>query len=124
MPWTIPNLLLHDKPLRLGNMRRLGRNHVFVNCGNPDCFHNAELDVSRFPDDMTFNDLQPLAIARSMPARYSSGLPPERRKARLISSMWTRWSWTDSAAFASSISLRAAFSGSMNDLGSMYLTGL
>jgi hypothetical protein len=43
----------------LGNMRSLGRTHVFVNCGNPDCFHNAELDVSRLPDDMTFNDLQP-----------------------------------------------------------------
>jgi hypothetical protein len=40
-------------------MRSLGRTHVFVNCGNPDCFHNAELDVSRMPDDMTFNDLQP-----------------------------------------------------------------
>jgi hypothetical protein len=23
------------------------------------CFHNAELDVSRFPDDVTFSDLQP-----------------------------------------------------------------
>jgi len=33
--------------------------YVFVNCGNPDCFHNAELDVSRFPDDLTYNDLQP-----------------------------------------------------------------
>jgi hypothetical protein len=32
---------------------------VFVNCGNPDCYHNTELDVSRFPDDVTFNDLQP-----------------------------------------------------------------
>ena len=42
-----------------GHMRSLGRTHVFVNCGNPDCFHNAELDVSRFPDDMTYNDLQP-----------------------------------------------------------------
>ena len=59
MPWTIPNLILHDKPVRLTNMRSLGRNHVFVNCGNPDCYHNTELDVSRFPDDVTFNDLQP-----------------------------------------------------------------
>jgi hypothetical protein len=32
---------------------------VFVNCGNPDCYHNTELNVSRFPDDVTFNDLQP-----------------------------------------------------------------
>jgi len=59
MSWTIPNLVLQNKPVPLGNMRSLGRAHVFVNCGNPDCFHNAELDVSRFPDDMTYNDLQP-----------------------------------------------------------------
>jgi hypothetical protein len=56
MPWTIPYLILHDKPVRLANMRSLGRNHVFVNCGNLDCYHNTELDVSRFPDDMIFND--------------------------------------------------------------------
>jgi len=41
MPWTIPNLILHDKPVRLANMRSHGRKHVFVNCGNPDCYHNA-----------------------------------------------------------------------------------
>jgi hypothetical protein len=58
MPWTIPNLILHDKPVRLANMRSLGRNHVFVCCSNPGCHHNAELDVSSFPDDVTFNDLQ------------------------------------------------------------------
>jgi hypothetical protein len=43
MAWTIPNLVLHDKPV--ANMRTHDRNHVFVNCGNPDCYHNAELDV-------------------------------------------------------------------------------
>src|SRR5258705_1464316 len=53
MPWTIPNLVLHDKPVRLGNMRSHSRKHVFVVCGNPDCHHNAELDVSGFPDDVT-----------------------------------------------------------------------
>jgi hypothetical protein len=26
---------------------------------NPDCHHNAKLNVSRFPDDVTFSDLQP-----------------------------------------------------------------
>jgi len=26
----------------------------FVNCGNPDCYHNAELDVSGLPDNLTF----------------------------------------------------------------------
>ena len=31
----------------------------FVVCGNPDCHHNAEVDVNRLPDDVTFNDLQP-----------------------------------------------------------------
>jgi hypothetical protein len=39
-------------------MRSLGRNHVFVNCGNPDCYHNAELNVSRLPDNVTFSDLE------------------------------------------------------------------
>jgi len=28
-------------------------------CSNPGCHHHAELDVSRLPDDATFNDLQP-----------------------------------------------------------------
>jgi len=32
---------------------------VFVNCGNPDCHHNAEVDVSGLPDDVTYGDLQP-----------------------------------------------------------------
>jgi hypothetical protein len=58
MPRTIPNLVLHDKPVRLANMRTHGRNHVFVNCGNPDCYHNAELDVSGLPDNVTFGELQ------------------------------------------------------------------
>jgi hypothetical protein len=39
-------------------MRSFGREHVFVNCGNPGGHHNAELNVSRLPDDVTFNDLQ------------------------------------------------------------------
>ena len=44
MPWTIPNLVLDDKPVSLANMRTHGRRHVFVNCGNPDCHHNARHD--------------------------------------------------------------------------------
>jgi hypothetical protein len=28
MPWTIPNLVLHDKPVPLANMRSQGRKHV------------------------------------------------------------------------------------------------
>jgi hypothetical protein len=30
MPWTIPNLLFHDKPVPLSNMRSCGRNHVLL----------------------------------------------------------------------------------------------
>jgi hypothetical protein len=59
MPWTIPNLVLHDNPPRLGNVRSHGRKHVFVVCGNRHCPHNAELDVISFPDDMIYGDLQP-----------------------------------------------------------------
>jgi hypothetical protein len=60
MPCTIPNLLLHDEPVPLANMRSLGRNRVVVYCSNPDCHHNAEIDASSgFPDDVTFGDLQP-----------------------------------------------------------------
>ena len=58
MPWTIPNLILHNKPVSLANMRTHVRKPVFVVCGNPDCHHNAELDVSGFPNDVTFGDLQ------------------------------------------------------------------
>jgi hypothetical protein len=35
---------------------------VFVVCGNPDCPHNAEVDVSRLPDEVTFGDLQPRMV--------------------------------------------------------------
>jgi hypothetical protein len=42
MPWTILNLLLHDKTVPLSNMRSLGRTRMFVYCSNVDCRHNAE----------------------------------------------------------------------------------
>jgi hypothetical protein len=58
MPWTIPNLVLHDKPVTLANMRSLGQRRLFVYCSNPGCHHNAELDVDGLPDEVTFNDLQ------------------------------------------------------------------
>jgi hypothetical protein len=48
--------------LMLPNMRSHGRNRVFVVCGNPDCHHNGEVDVSRLPNDLTFNDLQPRMV--------------------------------------------------------------
>jgi hypothetical protein len=40
-------------------MRTLGRTPVFVYRNNPDCHHNAEIDASGFPDDVTIGDLQP-----------------------------------------------------------------
>jgi hypothetical protein len=39
-------------------MRSLGRSRVVVYCSNPDCHHNAEIDASALPDDVTFGDLQ------------------------------------------------------------------
>jgi hypothetical protein len=44
-------------------MRSLGRKHVFVVCGNPDCHGNAELDISGLPDNVTFGDLKPGMLA-------------------------------------------------------------
>ena len=41
MPWTIPNLLLHDKPLPLSDQRASGYAHVFAYCFNPGRCHNA-----------------------------------------------------------------------------------
>jgi hypothetical protein len=58
MPWAIPNLLLHNKLVARANTRSHGRNRVFIYCNNPDCHRNAELDVSRLSDDVTFGDLQ------------------------------------------------------------------
>jgi hypothetical protein len=63
MPWTIPNLLLHNKPVPLSNMRGLGRNMAFVCCSNPNCHHTGEIDASGFHDDVTFGDLQPRMLA-------------------------------------------------------------
>ena len=83
MPWTIPNLVLHDKPVRLANMRTHGRNHVFVNCGNPDCYHNAELDVSRFPDNLTFGELQRRMLC-TVCVRSS-----RRRRQPVVAASWT-----------------------------------
>jgi hypothetical protein len=58
MPWTIANLVLHDKPVRLANMRSVGTMCSSI-AAIRTAYHNTELDVSRFPDDVTFNDLQP-----------------------------------------------------------------
>ena len=75
MPWTIPNLLLHDKSVTLSNMRSLGRTGVFVYCSNPDCRHNAEIDTSGFPDDVTFGDLQPRMLCTACDDRGADVSP-------------------------------------------------
>ena len=49
MPWTIPNLLLHDGRCRCQTQRSLGFKKVWVYCSNPDCHHNADLDVEHLP---------------------------------------------------------------------------
>src|SRR5258705_4440535 len=86
MPWTIPNLVLHDKPVRLANMRPLGRRHVFVNCGNPDCYHNAELDVSGLPDNVTFGELQ----RRMLCTVCDTAAPTLARPGCIMASNWSR----------------------------------
>ena len=78
MPWTIQNLQLHDKPVPLANMRSLGRNRVFVCCSNPDCHHNAEIDASGFPDELTFGDLQPRMLC-TVCGHRGAGVSPSWR---------------------------------------------
>jgi hypothetical protein len=75
MPWTIPNLVLHDKPVPLANMRSHGRNRVLVCCGNPACRRNADIDASGFPDQATFNDLQPRMVCSVCGHRGASVSP-------------------------------------------------
>ncbi len=43
MEHAIPNLLLHDKPVPLANMRSHGRNSVFVYCSNTGCHHDRQI---------------------------------------------------------------------------------
>jgi len=76
-----PEPVLHNKPVSLANMRTHGRKHVFVNCGNPDCYHNAELDVSRFPDEVTFNNLQPRMLCTVCDH-------PRRRRWAVMAASW------------------------------------
>ena len=58
MPWTIPNLLLYDKPLPLSDQRAFGYTKLFVYCSNPGCHHNTILNASHLSDEITFNELQ------------------------------------------------------------------
>jgi predicted DNA-binding ribbon-helix-helix protein len=41
----------HGPPMTLGNMRELGMRRLLVSCLNPDCRHEALIDVSDYPDD-------------------------------------------------------------------------
>ena len=59
MPWSIKNLMFHDKPVPLSNQRSLGYKKVWVYCSNPNCRHSAVLDVSHMSDEATFNELMP-----------------------------------------------------------------
>jgi hypothetical protein len=75
MPWTIPNLVLHDKPVARANTRSHGRNRVFIYCNNPDCHRNAELDVNRLSDDVIFGDLQPRVLCTECDQRGADVSP-------------------------------------------------
>jgi hypothetical protein len=59
-----------------GEHAKSGRNRVFVCCSNPDCHHNAELDVGRLLDDVTFNDLQPRMLCPMCDHRSADVRPP------------------------------------------------
>jgi hypothetical protein len=42
---------------------------------NPDCRHNAEIDASGFPDDVTFGDLQPRMLCTACDHRGADVSP-------------------------------------------------
>jgi hypothetical protein len=56
--WTIPNLLLHDKPLLLSEQRALGKQVVrlLLEPGSPP---QRRYRPNGFPDNITYNELQP-----------------------------------------------------------------
>jgi hypothetical protein len=43
----------HGPPMTLGNMRELGVRRLLVSCLNPDCRHEALIDVSSYWADTT-----------------------------------------------------------------------
>jgi hypothetical protein len=59
VPWSIKNLVFHDKPVLLSNQRSLGYENVWVYCSNPNCRHSVVLDVGHMSDEVTFNELMP-----------------------------------------------------------------
>jgi hypothetical protein len=44
MPWTIPNLLFHDKPVPLSNMQSHGCNHLLPGGREPVIVRDATRD--------------------------------------------------------------------------------
>jgi|SRR5690242_18276619 hypothetical protein len=65
MPWTIPNAnCCMASRCRYRDQRVIGYTKLFVYCSNPDCHHNAVLDASKFPDDITYNELHLACSAR------------------------------------------------------------
>jgi hypothetical protein len=66
---AIPDLLLHDKPVPLSDQRALGYTKIFVYCPNPGCRHNAVLDASDLPDEITYNGL-PSHGLQGMPSSW------------------------------------------------------
>jgi hypothetical protein len=56
MPWTIPNLLFHDKPVPLPNMRSRGCNHILLPGGRePVTLRDARDYVTSLPKVQKFN---------------------------------------------------------------------
>ena len=59
MPWTIPNLVLHDKPVSLANMRTHGRNMCLSFAAIRTVIATLNWTSAGLPDNLTFGDLQP-----------------------------------------------------------------
>ena len=59
MPWTIPNLVLHDKPVSLANMRTYGRNMCLSFAAIRTVIATLNWTSAGLPDNLTFGDLEP-----------------------------------------------------------------
>jgi hypothetical protein len=62
---------------------RAGAN-MRTNCGNPDCYHNVELDFSGLPDNVTFGELQRRMLCTVCDHRGADVDPNDRRGARRL----------------------------------------
>jgi hypothetical protein len=75
VPWSIKNVMFHDKPVPLSNQRMHGYRKVWVYCSNPDCRNSAVLDVDHLPDEATYNDLMPRMLWSVITAAPTSPQP-------------------------------------------------